>query len=172
MTYKSIINKPKKLSKDAQKIVDIIESKKAGDLIQITATKNRDDVLGGAFHGGGEQTIDFADLRVEESAGRGGFTVDSSVMHETIEAIEDRNSPCTIRPDAVVFSSFHSIAIEAENRVRRSQHLDPRTEGSDSAKKDSNGNLVITIDFTTHREIPTLDGMSGKITKAQVEKKQ
>jgi RHS repeat-associated protein len=170
----SIVSKPKSLSKDAQKIAGIIESRSAGDLVKITAVENRADVLGGAFHGSGEQTIDMGDLRTEDKAGPGGFTVDSSVMHETIEAIEGRGSPCaeknTVSPS---FLGFHSTAIDAENEVRKAQGLAPRTnKGEDRSTKDSNGNTVVTFDFTTHVEVLTLEGVSGKILKAEVRKKQ
>jgi hypothetical protein len=166
----SIVGKPKKLSEEAKKIVGIIESKKLSDFVSITATANRSDVLGGEFHGGGEQMIDFADLRMEAQAGRGGFTVDSSVMHETIEAIEGRNSPCTQSPDQTSFAIFHSKGINAENEVRKAQGLGPR--GAEQSNTDSNGNLVITVDFTTHIEVVTVKRGTGTIIKAEVKKKQ
>ena len=166
----SIVSKPKKLSKDAQKIVGIIESKEAGDRVHIEATKDRADVLGGQFWGSGEQTIDFGDLRTEEKAGPGGFTVDSSVMHETIEAIEGRHTPCTWDPRSVIVP-FHATAIAAENEVRRAQGLAPRT-GLDQSSRDLNGDTVYRIDFTTHTEVLTVERNTGNVKKAEVIKKQ
>jgi len=136
----SIVGRPKKPSEDAKKIVKIIESKDRSDFVSITATANRSDVLGGVFYGGGEQTIDFADLRMESQAGSGGFTIDSSVMHETIEAIEGRNSLCTQSPDPTSFANFHSKGINAENEVRKTQGLALRVAGSERRTSDSYGN--------------------------------
>ena len=168
----TIVSKPKQLSKDAQKIVGIIESKAAGDLVRIEATRNRSDVLGGQFWGGGEQTIDFGDLRTEQKAGRGGFTVDSSVMHETIEAIEGRHTPNTLDTLGVI-KPFHSMAIDAENAVRQMQGLAPRVKDSDKVvRREPNGDMVLSFDFTTHTETLTLEGKTGTIKKAEVRKKQ
>ena len=92
-------------------------------------------------------------------------------MHETIEAIEGRNSPCTQSPDPTSFANFHSRGINAENQVRKIQGLAPRVAGSEQLTTDANGNVVITIDFTTHMEVITLKGGTGTIIKAEVKKK-
>jgi RHS repeat-associated protein len=169
----TIVSKPKQLSKDAKKIADIIESKDKKDFVRITAVSKSDTALVGAFHGGGEQEIDFGDLRMMEAAGRGGATVDSGVMHETIEAIEGRNSPCTINPDMALAQRVHSMGIDAENEVRRQQGLGPRVKGSEKAIAQlPNGDVVISVDFTTHVQIMVVDrGNHNILKKAEVRKK-
>jgi RHS repeat-associated protein len=175
-----IVNEPKKLSKVAAKIKEIINDKEGRVFIRATSVEGKSvpsgmlgtRVLGGQFLGGGEQVIDYSDVRKLTSGGRGGFTSEGIAVHETVEAYEGRKSINSDSYSARDIMAYHLVGLEYENYVREQQKLGARTTGDRKVRETATEIEVIT-DFTTHIERIVVDrNKPGTIKTVKVEKKR
>jgi len=148
----------------SSRIKTIIEDSSAD--IRIASSNGDPAVVGGRFDGGGHQTIDFDDLD-ELDQGK-GFTKESIVIHETVEAYEGRN---TTRGTPLT-PPLHITAIDYENDVRISQWKPLRVANSpvEGFVQEANGDITATVDFTTHVARITIDGRTGDIKKVDVDR--
>jgi hypothetical protein len=160
----TIKSEPTSLSGVASQIKTII-SDTVNTPVRIAASDNDSLVTGGRFDGGGHQTLDFADIN--KLSKKNGFSKESIVVHETTEAYEGAINPTG------TFNQFHSTAIGFENDVRAAQGLSPRGPGPEtSTQPNANGDVVVTVDFTTHIERITVNQATpGNIKKVEVLKK-
>ena len=157
---------PKSVSATGTRIQTIIGDSSAS--VKIAVSNNDKNVLGGQYDHNGHQTIDLADEK--KLSKKGGFTTESAVIHETVEAYQGLKNGDNQK-------AAHLVGIDAENEVRAAQGLDPRAPPPEKIiSVDSNKNTTtFQTDFGSHVENITVTGIgggiSGDIMKTEVKKK-
>ena len=151
----SIVNRPKQLSAVQKEIARIIDDK--SKTVTVDASNHRSDVVGGQFFGNGNQALDRSDI--EKMSVKGGFTPESVVVHETVEAYEGAGKPATLG----TYQAAHGVAVQFENLVRLGSGLAAR----ETAPNVTVGNKAV-VDFTFYRE--TITVTNGDVTNATSER--
>jgi RHS repeat-associated protein len=139
----SITSKPDKMGYVGSAVAGVIGDKK--DAVNISADSNN-NVLGGHYAGHGNQILNFNSINALSSA-KGGFTPQSIVTHETMEAYVGLKLGGAY--DMATYSKAHAAAIGYENAERLSEGLPARIDEYGSG---SNGTFHGTINFSFWKE--------------------
>jgi RHS repeat-associated protein len=169
----SIVSEGKKLSKEAQRIKTIIgDTNNTVRIEAIRDTAGNRQVAVGRFEGGGNQTLDYADID-KFGKQKGGTTPQSVVIHETTEAYEGLTNPQSLAAPSLAqqLTFAHQAAIEYENSYRQGHGLGERIESNQVLMTQGNQTVVV-VDFTTHKERVVVDNDTQQIKSVQVIKKQ
>jgi RHS repeat-associated protein len=118
----SITSKPDKMGYVGSAVAGVIGDKK--NAVNISADSHN-DVLGGHYAGHGNQVLNFDSINAMSSA-RGGFTPQSIVTHETMEAYVGLQLGGAY--DMATYSKAHAAAIGFENAERISEGLPARID--------------------------------------------
>jgi hypothetical protein len=154
----SITARPKTLSGVGQEIAAIIGDKKNTVKIEALSSAPGTGVVGGAFLGHGEQLLDFSSIAALSKPG--GFTENSIVTHETVEAYQGLLNGGN-------YGVSHQIAIGYENEERMLvEGLAPRI--GDSAVPTPTGSRI-EVNFSRSREVIDYDNRSRSVTRATVQ---
>jgi RHS repeat-associated protein len=173
---------PNNLSATAQALIDIIQNPFC--LVEVEATRDRDDVLIGGFLGSGKQVIDYGDIDLV--TGGQGFSRRSIIAHETIEALSGLLNG--VAEGEKLNVRDHNAGIDAENEIRNQENLSPRLKGKEGEPDGSryidpkSGKLMETrrIRFGDYEQVITIERIveqgelgipkikGGKIVKSEV----
>jgi RHS repeat-associated protein len=127
-------SKPEDMGTVAKKIDQIISDKKT---VAISADSHN-AVVGGRFDSNGKQSLNYNSI--DRESGKGGFTPESTTIHETVEAY-------TGLVNGNNFAAAHYVATQYENLVRLNQGLGAHIAEFSSIVTGDNGR---TQDFEEH----------------------
>ncbi|MGB9490056.1 MAG: RHS repeat-associated core domain-containing protein [Terriglobales bacterium] len=139
----SITSRPDKMGYVGSAVAGVIGDKK--NAVNISADSHN-DVLGGHYAGHGNQILNFNSINALSSA-KGGFTPQSIVTHETMEAYVGLKLGGAY--DMATYSKAHAAAIGYENAERLSEGLPARIDEYGSG---SNGTFHGTVNFSFWKE--------------------
>jgi hypothetical protein len=136
----SITSRPDKMGYVGSAVAGVIGDKK--NAVNISADSHN-DVLGGHYAGHGNQILNFNSINALSA--RGGFTPQSIVTHETMEAYVGLKMGGGA--DFGTFQKAHAVAIGYENAERLSEGLPARIGESPSRINATTGHDIIDFSF-------------------------
>ena len=152
----SITKAPDKLSVVGKQIQKIIQD--PNHHVHINALTNSPGVIGGSFHGNGNQTLNFKSI--DSLSGKGGFTETSIIVHETSEAYAGTLNNNNIQ-------ASHAVGLQYENLQRIDEGL-PARIGENSTHIPTGTH--VDINFSLSKEGFDFDPHTGNISNVTVQR--